>query len=119
MEFDKLKNSNPKTKGSFVRYLDIVENEGLEISQPALDPQLSEVHHQITIRNPKGKVHRYIFNANSVMICLCKFLVIYCILLVTGGFINLKEVDCALITALSRLAQGMCLVNDFQELKEK
>lgn len=43
------------------RYLEIVEKEGLEISQPALDPQHSEVHHQITIRMPRALVHRYIF----------------------------------------------------------
>ena len=49
-------------EGSFFRYLDVVENEGLEISQPALDPRLSEIHHLITARKSTGKVHRYIFN---------------------------------------------------------
>ncbi|CAN6447010.1 unnamed protein product [Victoria cruziana] len=41
-----------------VNYLSIVEEEGLEISQPALDPSLSEVHHRITVRVKKSRVHR-------------------------------------------------------------
>ncbi|KAI8027429.1 hypothetical protein LOK49_LG02G02599 [Camellia lanceoleosa] len=40
------------------RYLSIVQDEGLEISQPALDPAKSEVHHQITARRRNSKVHR-------------------------------------------------------------
>ncbi|CAL5378082.1 unnamed protein product [Camellia sinensis] len=40
------------------RYLSIVKDEGLEISQPALDPAKSEVHHQITARRRNSKVHR-------------------------------------------------------------
>ncbi|KAL2547531.1 hypothetical protein Fot_09061 [Forsythia ovata] len=32
------------------RYLSIVRQEGLEISQPALDPSKSKVHHRITVR---------------------------------------------------------------------
>ena len=40
------------------RYLEIVKGEGLEISQPALDPGKSEVHHQITARGRRSKVHR-------------------------------------------------------------
>lgn len=43
------------------RYLSIVKEEGLEISQPALDPNKSEIHHQITERDRKSKVHRRIF----------------------------------------------------------
>lgn len=39
-------------------YISIVKNEGLEISQPALDPSKSEVHHQITARGRRSKVHR-------------------------------------------------------------
>jgi len=35
-----------------------MKSEGLEISQPALDPNLSEVHHRLTARRKKGKVHR-------------------------------------------------------------
>lgn len=41
------------------RYLQIVTSEGLEISQPALDPeQSSDIHHRITVRNKMKKVHR-------------------------------------------------------------
>ena len=40
------------------RYVSIVQREGLEISQPALDPvKSSELHHQITARGRKI-VHR-------------------------------------------------------------
>ncbi|RVW64206.1 hypothetical protein CK203_046386 [Vitis vinifera] len=37
------------------RYVSIVEDEGLEISQPALDPKKSRVHHQITARVRNSK----------------------------------------------------------------
>ncbi|KAG1361234.1 hypothetical protein COCNU_09G006970 [Cocos nucifera] len=38
------------------RYLQIMASEGLEISQPALDPdQSSEIHHRITVRDRKAK----------------------------------------------------------------
>ncbi|KAK3013591.1 hypothetical protein RJ639_008861, partial [Escallonia herrerae] len=40
------------------RYLSIVKDEGLEISQPALDSRKSEVHHQITARGRRSNVHR-------------------------------------------------------------
>ncbi|KAJ0244701.1 GTPase Der [Hirschfeldia incana] len=40
------------------RYVSIIREEGLEISQPALDPNLSEVHHQLTSRDSKSRVHR-------------------------------------------------------------
>ncbi|KAJ1443555.1 hypothetical protein SESBI_00134 [Sesbania bispinosa] len=40
------------------KYISIIKSEGLEISQPALDPQESEVHHQITVRGRRSKVHR-------------------------------------------------------------
>ncbi|MFS8007151.1 hypothetical protein Hanom_Chr14g01257591 [Helianthus anomalus] len=40
------------------RYLSIVKDEGLEISQPALDTELSEVHHTITARWRNSVVHR-------------------------------------------------------------
>ncbi|KAJ4968055.1 hypothetical protein NE237_014756 [Protea cynaroides] len=40
------------------RYLSIVKEEGLEISQPALDVAKSEVHHQITARGRRSNVHR-------------------------------------------------------------
>nr|CAD1841193.1 unnamed protein product [Ananas comosus var. bracteatus] len=44
------------------RYIEIVKSEGLEISQPALDPYLSEIHHRITVRRKKGKVHRRVYD---------------------------------------------------------
>ncbi|GAB4855849.1 hypothetical protein Ancab_024488 [Ancistrocladus abbreviatus] len=40
------------------RYLSIVKEEGLQISQPALDANKSEVHHQITARGRRANVHR-------------------------------------------------------------
>ncbi|XP_073032762.1 uncharacterized protein [Primulina eburnea] len=40
------------------RYLSIVRDEGLEISQPALEIGESEVHHLITARWKRSKVHR-------------------------------------------------------------
>lgn len=42
----------------FYRYLSIVKEEGLEISQPALDPGKSEVHHPITVRRQRSRSHR-------------------------------------------------------------
>ncbi|KAF2320220.1 hypothetical protein GH714_026076 [Hevea brasiliensis] len=50
-----VENFNPR------RYLSIVKDEGLEISQPALDPAKSAVSHPITARQPKSKVHRRIY----------------------------------------------------------
>ncbi|RZS16771.1 hypothetical protein BHM03_00048810 [Ensete ventricosum] len=47
------------------RYLSIVEREGLEISQPALDPTKSQIHHQITARLRKGHVHRRMYKFNG------------------------------------------------------
>ncbi|XP_048335819.2 uncharacterized protein LOC107408523 isoform X2 [Ziziphus jujuba] len=43
------------------RYLSIVRDEGLEISQPALDPAKSVVYHQITARLRGSRVHRRIY----------------------------------------------------------
>ncbi|XP_024966768.1 uncharacterized protein LOC112506753 isoform X2 [Cynara cardunculus var. scolymus] len=40
------------------RYVSIIKEEELDISQPALDPGKSEVHHQITVRRRNSKVHR-------------------------------------------------------------
>lgn len=47
-----VENFNPK------RYVSIVKKERLEISQPALDTNKSEVHHQITARGRRTIVHR-------------------------------------------------------------
>lgn len=42
------------------RYLSIIRKEGLEISQPGLDPEYSEVHHDLTARDKRSEVHRKI-----------------------------------------------------------
>lgn len=42
------------------RYVSIMRNEGLHISQPALDPEKSEVHHEMTTREKGSTVHRRI-----------------------------------------------------------
>jgi hypothetical protein len=36
-----------------------MEAEGLEISQPALDPASTEIHHALTRRQPSGRAHKY------------------------------------------------------------
>ncbi|KAJ8768225.1 hypothetical protein K2173_021165 [Erythroxylum novogranatense] len=51
------------------RYLSIVKDEGLEISQPALDPVKSEVHHVITARQRKYKVHRRVYKFKGHVRC--------------------------------------------------
>uniref|UniRef100_A0A803MR87 Uncharacterized protein n=1 Tax=Chenopodium quinoa TaxID=63459 RepID=A0A803MR87_CHEQI len=40
------------------RYINIIKSEGLEISQPALDPVKSVVHQSITVRRKKERLHR-------------------------------------------------------------
>ena len=57
------------TSFNLCRYLSIVKDEGLEISQPALDIGQSEVHHQITARGRKSNVHRFL-----LFLCLMVFL---------------------------------------------
>ncbi|KAJ0640340.1 hypothetical protein HanOQP8_Chr16g0610301 [Helianthus annuus] len=42
------------------RYVSIIRNEGLHISQPALDPEKSEVHHEMTTREKGSTVHRWV-----------------------------------------------------------
>ncbi|CAH1433104.1 unnamed protein product [Lactuca virosa] len=42
------------------RYVSIIKKEGLHISQPALDPEKSEVHHEMTSRESGSTVHRRI-----------------------------------------------------------
>ncbi|CAL9084726.1 unnamed protein product [Musa textilis] len=52
------------------RYLHIMSSEGLEISQPALDPDLSsDIHHRITVRNRMTKVHRRIYDQRGSLRC--------------------------------------------------
>ncbi|GMY37262.1 DUF707 domain-containing protein [Fagus crenata] len=51
------------------RYLDIVKKEGLEISQPALDPNSTDIHHRITIRARAKKVHRRVYDLRGSVKC--------------------------------------------------
>ncbi|KAL2609816.1 hypothetical protein R1flu_028389 [Riccia fluitans] len=51
------------------RYLGIMEDEGLEITQPALDSKLSEVHHRLTVRQPRVRVHRRVITGNGYKSC--------------------------------------------------
>ncbi|OIT32128.1 PREDICTED: uncharacterized protein LOC109207764 [Nicotiana attenuata] len=44
------------------RYLLIVKEEGLQISQPAIDADVSEIHHQLTAREKGSRVHRRAIN---------------------------------------------------------
>ncbi|KAM7262878.1 hypothetical protein ACFE04_000561 [Oxalis oulophora] len=43
------------------RYVSIIREEGLEISQPALDPEKSELHHHLTARDSSSRVHRRVY----------------------------------------------------------
>lgn len=47
------------------RYVAIIKEEGFEISQPALDPTKSEVHHHITVRSRRSRVHRRYYRFSS------------------------------------------------------
>ncbi|CAJ1822553.1 unnamed protein product [Sphenostylis stenocarpa] len=47
------------------KYVSIIKSEGLEISQPALDTEKSEVHHQITARGRRSNVHRRIYKTGG------------------------------------------------------
>ncbi|XP_028767630.1 uncharacterized protein LOC114744705 isoform X2 [Neltuma alba] len=51
------------------RYLEIIKDEGLEISQPALDPNSTEIHHRITIRARTKKVHRRVYERRGSTKC--------------------------------------------------
>lgn len=51
------------------RYLDIVRSEGLEISQPALDPNSTDIHHRITIRKRTKKFHRRVYELRGNTKC--------------------------------------------------
>ncbi|XP_022715955.1 uncharacterized protein LOC111275084 isoform X5 [Durio zibethinus] len=51
------------------RYLEIVKSEGLEISQPALDPNSTEIHHRITIRARMKKFHRRVYDLRGKTKC--------------------------------------------------
>ncbi|KAM7506118.1 hypothetical protein LguiB_005022 [Lonicera macranthoides] len=58
-----VKNFNPR------RYLQIVKSEGLEISQPALDPNSTGIHHRITMRIRTNKFHRRVYDARGSAKC--------------------------------------------------
>ncbi|XP_019418898.1 PREDICTED: uncharacterized protein LOC109329636 isoform X5 [Lupinus angustifolius] len=51
------------------RYVRIVKEEGLEISQPALDPNSTEIHHRITIRARTKKFHRRVYERRGSTKC--------------------------------------------------
>ncbi|KAI7747362.1 hypothetical protein M8C21_026609, partial [Ambrosia artemisiifolia] len=51
------------------RYLNIVKAEGFEISQPALDPNSTEIHHRITIRKRTNKFHRRVYDSRGSVKC--------------------------------------------------
>jgi hypothetical protein len=51
----------------FCRYVKIVKEEGLEISQPALDPNSTEIHHRITVRARNKKFHRWFISETVYM----------------------------------------------------
>lgn len=51
------------------RYLEIVKSEGLEISQPALDPNSTGIHHRITIRQRSKKFHRRVYETRGSTRC--------------------------------------------------
>ncbi|KAJ0791576.1 hypothetical protein HanOQP8_Chr01g0007141 [Helianthus annuus] len=51
------------------RYLNIVKAEGLEISQPALDPNSTDIHHRITIRKRTNKFHRRVYDSRGSVKC--------------------------------------------------
>ncbi|KAK3028514.1 hypothetical protein RJ639_038582 [Escallonia herrerae] len=51
------------------RYLEIMKSEGLEISQPALDPNSTGIHHRITIRKRTKKFHRRVYDDRGSVKC--------------------------------------------------
>ncbi|KAL9236750.1 hypothetical protein vseg_011384 [Gypsophila vaccaria] len=51
------------------RYLEIVKSAGLEISQPALDPNSTEIHHRITIRKKAKRFHRRFYDLRGGTRC--------------------------------------------------
>nr|GMC88012.1 uncharacterized protein LOC109159214 [Ipomoea batatas] len=51
------------------RYLEIVKSEGLEISQPALDPNSTGIHHKITVRSRTNKFHRRVYKDKGSAKC--------------------------------------------------
>ncbi|XP_011047855.1 PREDICTED: uncharacterized protein LOC105142097 isoform X1 [Populus euphratica] len=58
-----VENFNPR------RYLSIVKEEGLEVSQPALDPARSTIHNPITTRTRNSRAHRKILKLKGNRRC--------------------------------------------------
>ncbi|KAL5054320.1 hypothetical protein RYX36_035002 [Vicia faba] len=52
-----------------LRYVKIVKEEGLEISQPALHPNSTEIHHRLTVRARTKKVHRRVYELRGKTKC--------------------------------------------------
>ncbi|CAH9081375.1 unnamed protein product [Cuscuta epithymum] len=51
------------------RYIEVVKAGGLEISQPALDPNSTGIHHRITIRRRTRKFHRRVYEDRGSTKC--------------------------------------------------
>lgn len=51
------------------RYLKIIKSAGLEISQPALDPNSTGIHHRITIRKRTDKFHKRVYDFRGSVKC--------------------------------------------------
>ncbi|XP_057963212.1 uncharacterized protein LOC131154443 [Malania oleifera] len=52
------------------RYLDIMRSEELEISQPALDANSTEIHHRLTLRKRTKKFHRRVYEIRGSIKCV-------------------------------------------------
>ncbi|CAN4117445.1 unnamed protein product [Withania somnifera] len=51
------------------RYIKIVKSQGLEISQPALDQNSTDIHHRITLRNKRKRFHRRVYDSKGSKKC--------------------------------------------------
>ncbi|CAM8988128.1 unnamed protein product [Rhodiola kirilowii] len=51
------------------RYLSIVKSEGLEISQPALGVNSTNIHHKLTIRKKTKQMHRRVYDLRGSVKC--------------------------------------------------
>ncbi|XP_065877744.1 uncharacterized protein [Euphorbia lathyris] len=58
-----IENFNPR------RYLEVVRKAGLEISQPALDPNSTGIHHRITVRSRTKKYHTRVYDHRGSTKC--------------------------------------------------
>lgn len=77
-------NSKSNEKNNlYCRYLSIIKEEGLEISQPAIDADKSEIHHKLTARQEGSRVHRY--NHDKYLVVSWIFLKSFNVIVETGG----------------------------------